>query len=118
MRCILLRMVVIALTLSACGGTDEGVSSLPADATNDVDGHTGDGSTGGDDGADGQPSGDAATGAHPGSAPHFAYVAQRGVSTPIFVPINGAGVSPDVALGPRRGAGYGMGPRARAPEAL
>ncbi len=39
----------------------------------------------------------------------FAYVANRGVSTPWLVPVDATGPGEALRLGPRRGAGYGLG---------
>jgi len=42
-------------------------------------------------------------------APQLIYVGRRGVSAPWFTALSGKGVAQSVQLGPRRGAGYGMG---------
>ncbi len=39
----------------------------------------------------------------------IAYAAHRGVSTPWFIPVTADGAGSPIQLGPRRGAGYGMG---------
>ena len=86
---LLCAMVLSAL--GGCGSSTEG-SALPVDAAADAGGDAG-------------PVPD--TDAPPATA--LVYVAHRGVSTPWFVPVDGSGAGPAVQLGPRRGAGYGLG---------
>lgn len=45
----------------------------------------------------------------PPGGTELAYAATRGVSTPWLVPVGPEGPGPVIRLGPRRGAGYGMG---------
>lgn len=89
--------------LFGCQQNEEGVLSSDVQAANDTGGATLDGGqdvTGGDDGQVSRPN---------NKLTRMAYVAGRGVSTPWFVPIGGAGPSKAIQLAPRRGAGYGLG---------
>lgn len=88
-----------AAALTACSGANEGDNAATA-----VAGAVADGGTLGADG-----SSDAGEPNKPAPAVRLVYAATRGVTTPHFIPISGASVGEPIQLGPRRGAGYGMG---------
>lgn len=88
-----------ATALTACSGAWEGdePASAAADTATDAQITNADASQ------------DAGKPADPAPGAQMVYVAKRGVTTPFFIPISGDSVGQAVQLGPRRGAGYGMG---------
>ena len=87
--------MLLLFVVAACGSVTEGtVVPLPHDS----------GAA-----ADARSDADAGETALPEADGAFVYAARRGVSTPWFIPVTSDGPGAAIRLGPRRGAGYGLG---------
>ncbi len=112
-------LILLSCVSAGCTSASDETAVEPVDVRAGVDGGSDAHADTGEIGASGVDTGDVHTnGTDTGgeavlppvdSDAALAYVAHRGVSTPWLIPVDGSGPGPPIQLGPRRGAGYGLG---------